>query len=141
MFALDPRLRQDTIDVGSLSLCRLLLMNDCRYPWFILVPQRENLCEIHHMEEIDRQQLWVESMQLSAWMERFFNFAKLNVAALGNVVSQLHLHHVARSIDDPAWPGPVWGHSSAVHYSVEEIEKLRQVVRTEFTGLLQPEQF
>jgi len=141
MFDLDPRLRQDTIDFGSFPLCRLLLMNDCRYPWFILVPQRENLREIHHMEEVDRQQLWVESMQLSVWMERFFNFDKLNVAALGNVVSQLHLHHVGRSIDDPAWPGPVWGHSTAIPYSVAEIVKLRQVVRAEFTGLLPPEQF
>jgi diadenosine tetraphosphate (Ap4A) HIT family hydrolase len=74
-------------------------------------------------------------------MEHFFNFAKLNVAALGNVVSQLHLHHVGRFIDDPAWPGPVWGHSTAIPYSVAEIEKLRQVVRAEFTGLLPPEQF
>ena len=132
MFELDPRLQQDTVDFGSFPLCRLLLMNDCSYPWFILVPQRENLQEIHHMEEADRQQLLAESTRLSLWMECFFNF----VAALGNVVSQLHLHHVGRSINDPAWPGPVWGHRPAVLYSVEEIEKLQQAVQSEFADFL-----
>ncbi|NOQ42577.1 MAG: HIT domain-containing protein [Desulfuromusa sp.] len=136
MFELDPRLRQDTIDFGSFPLCRLLLMNDCSYPWFILVPQREQLREIHHMAEIDRQQLWVESTRLALWMEHFFNFYKLNVAALGNIVSQLHLHHVGRSLGDPAWPGPVWGYRPAVSYSVEEIEKLQRAAQSEFTDLL-----
>ena len=136
MFELNPRLQQDTVDFGSFPLCRLLLMNDCSYPWFILVPQRENLQEIHHMEEADRQQLLAESTRLSLWMECFFNFDKLNVAALGNVVSQLHLHHVGRSINDPAWPGPVWGHRPAVLYSVEEIEKLQQAVQSEFADFL-----
>ncbi|MFK5927509.1 MAG: HIT domain-containing protein [Desulfuromusa sp.] len=136
MFELDPRLRQDTIDFGSFPLCRLLLLNDCSYPWFILVPQRENLQEIHHMDDIDRQQLWIESTQLSLWMERFFNFDKLNIAALGNVVSQLHLHHVGRSINDPAWPAPVWGHRPAVPYSGGELEQLQKVVQVEFADLL-----
>ena len=129
MFTLDPRLREDTIDFGQFTLCRLLLMNDCQYPWFILVPQREGLCEIHQLDEVDRQQFWVESNQLSLWMEHFYNFDKLNIAALGNIVSQLHLHHVGRSMDDPAWPGPVWGHRPAVSYSATEIERLQQAVR------------
>ncbi|MEA3545906.1 MAG: HIT domain-containing protein [Thermodesulfobacteriota bacterium] len=136
MFELDSRLRHDTIDFGSFPLCRLLLLNDCSYPWFILVPQREKLRELHHMEAGDRQQLWVESTRLSLWMEYFFNFDKLNIAALGNVVSQLHLHHVGRLVGDPAWPGPVWGHRPAVSYPVEEIEKLQRAVRSEFTDLL-----
>lgn len=137
MFELDPRLRHDTIDFGSFPLCRLLMMDDCSYPWFILVPQREKLREIHHMEELDRQQLWAESTRLSLWMEHLFNFDKLNVAALGNVVSQLHLHHVGRSINDTAWPGPVWGHRPAVPYSRKKIEKIEQVVLTEFSDFLQ----
>ena len=136
MFELDPRFRQDTIDCGSFSLCRLLLMNDCRYPWFILVPQRENLREIHHMEEVDRQQLWVESVQLAFWMERFFTFDKLNVAALGNIVSQLHLHHVGRTINDTAWPGPVWGHQPAIPYSEQEVKRLQQAVLVAFADML-----
>ena len=137
MFELDPRLQQDTLDIGYFPLCRLLLMNDCRYPWFILVPQRENLSEIYQLEESDQQQFWVESCQLSQWMAQFYNFDKLNIAALGNIVSQLHLHHVGRSFNDLAWPGPVWGHSPAVPYSVAEIEKLQRTVRSELAHLLQ----
>lgn len=136
MFELDPWLRRDSIDFGSFPLCRLLLMNDRNYPWFILVPQREALAEIHQLTAADRQQFWNESHRLSLWMERFFDFDKLNVAALGNVVSQLHLHHVGRTINDPAWPGPVWGHRPAVHYPPEEIEKLQSGIRTEFSALL-----
>ncbi len=136
MFVLDPRLQQDTIDFGHFSLSRLLLMNDCRYPWFILVPQRESLQEIHQLTGADRQQLWDESARLSLWMERYFDADKLNIAALGNIVSQLHLHHVGRRIDDPAWPNPIWGHSPAIPYSPEEIESLYREVQTEFIDLL-----
>lgn len=136
MFELDLRLQSDTVDFGSFPLCRFLLMNDCSYPWFILVPQREALREIHHMAEADRRQLCAESTRLALWMENFFNFEKLNVAALGNVVSQLHLHHVGRRIGDPAWPGPVWGQRPAVPYRVAEIEELQRAVHAEFVGLL-----
>ena len=138
MFELDSRLQQDTVGFGCFPLCQLLLMNDCSYPWFILVPQRENLREIHQLEEVDRQQFWVESNQLSLWMEHFYNFDKLNIAALGNVVSQLHLHHVGRSINDPAWPDPVWGHHPAISYSVAEIEKLQRAVHSGLSQLMQP---
>ena len=137
MFQLDPRLEQDTIDFGSFSLCRLLLLNDCRYPWFVLVPQREGLQEIYQLSEADRRLFWDESNQLSLWMERHFDFDKLNIAALGNVVSQLHLHHVGRTIGDPAWPNPVWGHHPAVPYLAENIEKLRRATNAEFADLLQ----
>ncbi len=136
MFQLDPRLEQDTIDFGSFSLCRLLLLNDCRYPWFVLVPQREGLQETYQLSEVDRRLFWDESNQLSLWMERYFDFDKLNIAALGNVVSQLHLHHVGRTIGDPAWPNPVWGHHPAVPYPTENIEKLRRATNAEFADLL-----
>lgn len=132
MFSLDPRLQNDTFDCGSFPLCRLLLMNDSTYPWFILVPQREGVQEIHQLDETDRQQLWAESHQLSRWMENYFNFDKLNIAALGNVVSQLHLHHVARCDGDPAWPGPVWGHRPAVPYDQPVVDELLEVVLEEF---------
>ena len=136
MFELDPRLKQDTIDFGSFPLCRVLLLNDCRYPWFILVPQRDALQEIYQLAEVDRRLFWDESNQLSLWMEHYFNFDKLNIAALGNVVSQLHLHHVGRTIGDPAWPNPVWGDSQAVPYLSEEIERLDRAIQTEFGHLL-----
>jgi diadenosine tetraphosphate (Ap4A) HIT family hydrolase len=133
MFSLDPRLQNDTFDCGRFPLCRLLLMNDSTYPWFILVPQREGIQEIHQLSDADRQQFWAESHQLSLWMENYFNFDKLNIAALGNVVSQLHLHHVGRCHGDPAWPGPVWGHRPAVPYSPEETDVLRSAVQTRFS--------
>ena len=136
MFELDPRLKQDTIDFGSFPLCRVLLLNDCRYPWFILVPQRDALREIYQLAEVDRRLFWDESNQLSLWMEHYFNFDKLNIAALGNVVSQLHLHHVGRTIGDPAWPNPVWGDSQAVPYLSEEIERLHRAIQAEFCHLL-----
>lgn len=136
MFELDPRLKQDTIDFDSFPLCRVLLLNDCRYPWFILVPQRDALREIYQLAEVDRRLFWDESNQLSLWMEHYFNFDKLNIAALGNVVSQLHLHHVGRTIGDPAWPNPVWGDSQAVPYLTEDIERLHRAIQTEFGHLL-----
>jgi len=132
MFSLDPRLQNDTFDCGSFPLSRLLLMNDSTYPWFILVPQREGVQEIHQLDETDRQQLWAESHQLSRWMENYFSFDKLNIAALGNVVSQLHLHHVGRCDGDPAWPGPVWGHRPAVPYDQPVVDELLEVVLEEF---------
>ncbi len=134
MFELDPRLKQGTIDFGSFPLCRLLLLNDCRYPWFVLVPQREELQEISQLSEADRRLFWDESNQLSLWIEHYFNFDKLNIAALGNIVSQLHLHHVGRTVGDPAWPNPVWGHGLAVPYLAKDIETLHQALKVEFSG-------
>ena len=126
MFWLDPRLQNDTFRMGDFPLCRLLLMNESSYPWFVLVPRRAGIREIHHLQDEDRQQLWRESAELSRWLEGNFSFDKLNVAALGNIVSQLHLHHVARCVDDPAWPGPVWGAQPAVRYAAADVEAIRQ---------------
>lgn len=123
-FNLDSRLQRDCRDLGCMGLSRLLLLNDCRYPWFLLVPQVPGVTEIHHLSGEQRQRLLDESYRLSCWMEKTFHYDKLNVAAIGNVVNQLHLHHVARRIGDPAWPGPVWGHSTAQSYSPVELESL-----------------
>lgn len=136
MFVLDSCLKQDTFDFGSFPLCRLLLLNDCRYPWFVLVPQREALQEIYQLSEVDRLLFWDESNQLSLWMKHYFDFDKLNVAALGNVVNQLHLHHVGRTIGDPAWPNPVWGHHPAVPYLDRDIERLYRAIQVEFADRL-----
>jgi diadenosine tetraphosphate (Ap4A) HIT family hydrolase len=134
MFVLDHRLEQDTVDCGAFELCRLLLMNDSRYPWFILVPRYPEITEIHHLPDDCRDRLWRESARLSAWMERSFSFDKLNVGALGNVVSQLHVHHVGRTVDDPAWPGPVWGHSPARPYEAAALEEIRALVDESLFG-------
>ena len=115
-FELDPRLAADWILVGRLPLSLLLLFNDARYPWFILVPQRREVSEIFQLSELDQQQLWRESAALARNLMHSFHADKINIGALGNLVPQLHLHHVARFTTDPAWPGPVWGHSAAEPY-------------------------
>jgi len=124
-FALHPRLAADTFAAGELPLSRVLLMNDALYPWFILVPRRENAREIYLLDEPDQQQLWRESALLSRALMQAFKGHKLNVAALGNVVPQLHLHHVVRYPGDPAWPGPVWGrHPPQPYAEAERSERL-----------------
>lgn len=116
MFALHPQLAADTFSVGDFPLSRLLLMNDSSYPWFILVPRRAGVREIHELDHADRHRLLDESMQLSATLERIFHADKLNIAALGNMVPQLHIHHIVRYHTDPAWPKPVWGQFPARPY-------------------------
>ncbi len=119
-FKLHPRLAADCQVVGDFPLCRLLLMNDAQYPWFILVPRRESVREIYELDETDQQQLLRESSRLSRALMRAFKGDKLNVAALGNVVPQLHVHHIVRCRNDPAWPAPVWGRHSARPYTDEQ---------------------
>jgi diadenosine tetraphosphate (Ap4A) HIT family hydrolase len=122
MFILDERLQNDTVLIGRLPLSQVLLMNDKRYPWVILVPARNDVFEYYHLSEIDRTQLMKESNFVAEKMADHFSAKSMNIAALGNVVPQLHQHHVCRLIDDPAWPGPVWGHSPAIPYSADELE-------------------
>jgi diadenosine tetraphosphate (Ap4A) HIT family hydrolase len=116
-FQLDPRLTADTFLVGETPLSQALLMNDARYPWLILVPRRSDVTEPFELSEADQAQLWQESMLLGEAMKAHFAADKLNIAALGNQVAQLHVHHIARFHADDAWPGPVWGVGSAVPYS------------------------
>ena len=116
-FELDPRLAADTFLVGQTPLSQVLLMNDARYPWLILVPRRGDTTEPFELSEVDQAQLGRESMRLGQAMKAHFAADKLNIAALGNQVAQLHVHHVARFHTDDAWPGPVWGVGSAVPYS------------------------
>ena len=115
-FDLHPTLARDCHGLGDWPLCRVLLMDDANYPWFILVPRRPGLREIYELGDADRLQLWEESAQLSRAAMAAFSGYKLNVAALGNVVPQLHVHHVVRQQSDPAWPSPVWGHGPVRTY-------------------------
>lgn len=116
MFELHERLAADTAFVADLGLSRALLMNDARWPWLILVPQRAGITEIHQLGEDERGQLMEEITQASMALEHLYAPDKINVGALGNMVPQLHVHVIARTRDDPAWPGPVWGHGLAVPY-------------------------
>ena len=119
MADLHPQLLEDCLVLGCFPLCRLLLMKDANYPWFILVPDRDDLSEIHHLSEEDQLQLIKESAFLSAVLEEVFRADKINIASLGNMVPQLHVHHVVRYKDDMAWPSPVWGKHPAREYTEE----------------------
>lgn len=123
-FTLDPRLAADCHTVSDLSLSRVLLMNDARYPWLILVPRRAGVREIHHLSPEDQTTLFNEIITVSKLLEAEFTPHKMNVGALGNIVAQLHIHVIARNESDPAWPGPVWGHSAATLYSTTHAAEL-----------------
>ena len=129
-FELDPRLAADTFLVGETPLSQVLLMNDARYLWLILVPRRSDVTEPFELSEADQVQLWRESMRLGEAMKAHFAADKLNIAALGNQVAQLHVHHIARFHTDDAWPGPVWGVGSAVPYSGTALDTLVRELRS-----------
>jgi diadenosine tetraphosphate (Ap4A) HIT family hydrolase len=117
MTELHPQLQEDCLVIGRFPLCHLLLMQDANYPWCILVPDRGAVTEIHQLDNDDRLQLMRESCALAVFLTERFKPDKLNIAALGNVVAQLHVHHVVRYRDDPAWPAPVWGYTPARPYT------------------------
>lgn len=117
MFRLDAQLAKDTLEIGHLSLCQILLMNEARFPWVILVPKRSLVSEIYQLSASEQQQLTAESCWVSEQMQQHFNADSMNIAALGNVVAQLHIHHVARFYDDALWPLPIWGQGEAQVYN------------------------
>lgn len=125
-FQLHPRLARDGISLGRFPLCLLLLMNDSRYPWCILVPQRPAITEIHQLTEDDQMRLQRESCHLSRQLARCFAADKMNIAALGNVVPQLHIHHIVRYRHDPAWPDPVWGKLPPLPYPATNLVEMKQ---------------
>ncbi|MDD1783015.1 HIT family protein [Enterovibrio sp. ZSDZ35] len=113
-FSLHPRLEADTTWLGDLPLCRVLLSKEDIGPWLILVPKVEGITEIHHLSEEDQIQFIKESSALASKLEHFSHPDKINIGALGNMVSQLHIHHIARFQTDVAWPGPIWGNTKGV---------------------------
>lgn len=129
VFALDSRLEQDTLLIGDFPLCRLLLSNDSNYPWFILVPRREAISEVFELEPAEQLQLWQETTHLAGVLKGEFQGQKMNIATLGNVVSQLHMHVIVRQGDDAAWPGPVWGKLPASPYTEARVTAIRQRLR------------
>jgi diadenosine tetraphosphate (Ap4A) HIT family hydrolase len=124
-FSLAPELQRDCIELADWPLCKVLLMNDSQYPWFILVPRVADVKEIIDLSEELQITLLQESGKLSKLLQQVYSPDKLNIAALGNMVPQLHVHHIARFTTDPAWPAPIWGKLPAVPYSDEQIEQLR----------------
>ena len=132
-FHLDPQLAADTHPVALLRLCELRLMDDANYPWLVLVPRVADAREIIDLDAMRQAQMLEEIGVASRLLQTLFRPHKLNVAALGNAVPQLHVHVIARREDDPAWPRPVWGMAAACAYSpealVDRIRELQQALR------------
>jgi len=139
MFEVHPQLKKDCVVVGNFPLSLLLLHKDASFPWFILVPMRTGVSEIYQLPEDDRLQLNRESNYLSEQLAKRFNADKMNIAALGNVVPQLHIHHIVRYKTDPVWPNPVWGHGPGKAYDADGLRiihtKLRQALKKDFVFL------
>ncbi|MGR9044218.1 MAG: HIT domain-containing protein [Gammaproteobacteria bacterium] len=129
LFQLHPQLSSDCFDLGRFELCRLLMMNDNQYPWFILVPEIAEIREIYQLSKDQRAQLQEESCFLAEQISQLFNADKMNIAAIGNLVPQLHIHHVVRYRNDKAWPAPIWGKYSPVPYSNEQRQQRMNQVK------------
>jgi len=134
-FTLDPTLAKDTAHVEDWALCRVLLMNDAQYPWLILVPARPNLRDFHDLAPADMALASSEITCASRALQSLFDPVKLNVAALGNMVPQLHLHVIARFTDDATWPKPVWGVRPAEPYEEAALASRLGDLREAFSRL------
>jgi diadenosine tetraphosphate (Ap4A) HIT family hydrolase len=129
MSTIHPQLLNDSLVLGYFPLCHLLLAKDANYPWFILVPDRDNISETYQLSAADQQQLMVESSALGECLMTALKGDKLNVAALGNMVPQLHIHVIVRYKTDAAWPSPVWGKVPAKVYDELELFELREQLK------------
>lgn len=133
MFVLHPRLAADTVPVATWPLCEVRLMNDSTYPWLILVPQRAEMSEIHQLSPEDRNRVIQEIALAGRLLESATNADKINVAALGNMVPQLHIHVIARFEKDPAWPHPVWGRFPSQPYDETTLSHTLRMLRDAMT--------
>ena len=133
-FRLHDQLHADTYTVKDLALCRVLLMNDRRFPWTILVPRRDGLRDFHEVAHHDKATFLAEIDAVSEALKRISGAHKMNVAALGNMVPQLHVHVIARFEGDAAWPKPVWGQGVAEPYDPPAAGVLIESLRKELHG-------
>ncbi|SEN12281.1 HIT domain-containing protein [Halomonas caseinilytica] len=134
-FEPDARLIEDTYPITELPLCQLRLMNDARFPWLVLVPRRAGVSEVIELDEADQRQLWREATLAGSVLKECLTGDKLNIATLGNVVAQLHLHVILRRHDDDAWPAPVWGHGQASPYDLDTLASLRDRLLAEIEAI------
>jgi len=132
MFVLHERLAADTFEVCDWPLNRVLLMNDATYPWLILVPRREGLKDFHDLEPADRPAAFEEIDRASRALQAIHDPDKINVAALGNTVPQLHIHVISRLTTDPAWPGPIWGKVPAQPYADDALAATMERLKAAF---------
>ena len=125
MFVLDPRLEADSFLIKQLDNSQLLLMKNACFPWFILVPETNEI-ELVDLSDNEQRLLLKQIQLISAFIRHEFNSQKLNTAWIGNIVSQLHIHIVGRQADDPCWPGVVWGTDKVSDYSEYQVNTIRQ---------------
>lgn len=135
-FCLHPQLANDCYELATFPLCKLLLCNDSAYPWFILVPKVNNISDIYQLDWQQQQQLLNESSLLSELLMQVFGGDKMNVAALGNVVEQLHVHHVVRYKTDASWPKPIWGQQPLTPYADDELVSLKEKLLPQISHIL-----
>jgi diadenosine tetraphosphate (Ap4A) HIT family hydrolase len=120
-FTLHPQLEQDSVFVQDLPVSQLRLMNNSAVPWVILVPRVTDLREIHHLPHAQQHQVMDEMSMMGRRLEELYKPNKINIAALGNIVWQLHIHIVARFNTDPAWPAPIWGKLPPSPYALDAL--------------------
>ena len=128
-WSLHPQLKQDTIDIGDLPLSKVLVIKDANYPWLLLVPRRPEKVEIIDLDEVEQAQLMAEVSRAAKALKEITKCDKLNIAALGNVVPQLHVHVIARRTSDAAWPRPVWGVMQPLPHDAEEVQTFISTLR------------
>jgi diadenosine tetraphosphate (Ap4A) HIT family hydrolase len=128
-WSLHSRLKEDTIDIGDLPLSRVLVIKDAHYPWLLLVPRRPEIVEIIDLTEVEQAQLMTEVSRVARALKEITKCEKLNIAALGNVVPQLHVHIIARRSSDAAWPRPVWGVMPPLAHDAEEVQRFVSALR------------
>lgn len=136
-FTLNKMLSKDTIELIDFPLCKLLLMNDSQYPWFVLVPRVNDIQDIYQLDWQQQQQLLNESSMLCEVLMQIFKGKKMNVAALGNICPQLHVHHIVRFENDIAWPNPVWGMFPTSPYSDNEVDSIKERLLPAFAHILE----
>jgi diadenosine tetraphosphate (Ap4A) HIT family hydrolase len=128
-WTLHPQLASDTVNLGDLPLCQVLVIQDANYPWLLLVPRRPDVVEVLDLDEVEQAQLMTETTRVARALREITKCDKLNIAALGNVVPQLHVHVIARRKTDAAWPRPVWGVVPPVNHDPEELKQFMSAMR------------
>jgi diadenosine tetraphosphate (Ap4A) HIT family hydrolase len=128
-WTLHSQLEKDTINVGDLPLCRVVVIKDANYPWLLLVPRRPDVVEIIDLDEVEQAQLMTEITRVARALKEITKCDKLNIAALGNVVPQLHVHVIARRSSDAAWPRPVWGAAQPLDHDPQEVAEFISALR------------
>jgi diadenosine tetraphosphate (Ap4A) HIT family hydrolase len=130
-FVLHPQLEKDSESITLLNLCSVRLINDANYPWVILVPQIADIEDVIDLSDDLQQILWQESALVSRALKHLFTPDKLNIASLGNMVPQLHLHHIVRYQHDLSWPNPIWGQAPLKAYKGEQLAERINLIKTE----------